>query len=237
MSYSLYILFGVLPSFIWLVYYLKKDLHPESKVMIAKIFFYGMLIALPTVFIEMGFFELTENGILGFKLITDVFLISIFNIFLGVALAEESLKYLVIREKVLQNREFDEPVDAMIYMITAAMGFAAAENILILFSLGPAFVFEDVFTISFFRFIGATFLHALVSGTIGYFLAISFFRKEKRVKLLILGITIATLLHGLYNFSIIKIKGTSAILIPTLILIGLAVFITFAFEKVKNLKK
>jgi RsiW-degrading membrane proteinase PrsW (M82 family) len=42
----------------------------------------------------------------------------------------EIFKYLVVRFKVIKNPAFDEPTDIMLYMIIAALGFAAVENIL-----------------------------------------------------------------------------------------------------------
>lgn len=222
MSYSLYIIFGVLPSIIWLLFYLRKDSHPESNRMILKIFFYGMLVAIPAILIEMGFFELAFPVI--------------FNIFIGVALIEEFLKYLVVKGKVLHDPEFDEPLDAMLYMIIAALGFAAVENILILFSLGPTFLLTETLSTTLFRFLGATFLHALCSGTLGYFLALSFFRTRKRGRLLLLGLLIATFLHGFYNFAIIEIEGYLTFLIPVLILLSLAIFVTFGFKRLKKIK-
>ena len=177
MSYPLYILFGVLPSVIWLLFYLRKDVHPEPKSEVIKIFFWGMLIAIPAVFLEMGIFQ--AFGKLGEFFHWSHFLIAIFNIFIGVALIEEVLKYLVVREGILKNPEFDEPIDLVLYMIIAALGFAALENILILFRLGPAFLFSQALEISALRFLGATFLHALCSGTLGFFLAISFFETRK----------------------------------------------------------
>ena len=230
MTYPLYILFGVVPSIIWLLFYLRKDTHPESNQMILKIFFYGMLAALPAILLEMG--VLAEIKELSIPKNIALFL----NIFIAVALAEEFMKYLVVKGKVLHDPEFDEPVDVMLYMIICALGFAALENILILFSLGPVFLFGETLSITVFRFLGATFLHALSSGTLGYFLALSFLKTKNRGKFLILGLGISSLLHGLYNFSIIKIEGVFSFLVPILILIGLASFLTFGFKKLKKLK-
>ena len=229
-TYPMCIVFGVLPSFIWLLFYLRKDVHPESNRMILKIFFYGMLAAFPAILLEMGFSEaLTRYNV-------SPLLTSILGAFIGVALVEEGLKYLIVKEKVLKNSEFDEPVDTMLYMIIAALGFAALENILIMFSLGPNFLFRDIFVTSSFRFLGATFLHTLCSATVGFFLALSFFEVRYREKLLSLGLLIAVLLHGLYNFSIMELEGKLVFSIPILILIGLAIFVTFGFKKLKKLK-
>jgi len=234
MSYPLYIFFGVLPSLIWLLFYLRRDVHPEPKSEVIKIFFWGMLIAVPAVFLEMGIFQ--EFGKIGEFFHWSHFLIAIFNIFIGVALIEEVLKYLVVREGILKNPEFDEPIDLVLYMIIAALGFAALENILILFRLGPAFLFSQALEISALRFLGATFLHALCSGTLGFFLAISFFETSKRRQFFSLGLGISIVLHGFYNFSILKIEGPFQFLIPIIILVGLAAFLSFGFKKLKKLK-
>lgn len=230
MTYSLYIILGLIPSAVWLLFYLRKDSHPESSSMILKIFFYGMIAAVPVALIEIGFQDLLR----GFEM--SELLYYVVYLFLGVAFFEEFIKFLVVRGKVLTSAALDEPVDVMLYMIIAALGFAAAENILILFSLGPTFLIAETISITAFRFIGATFLHALCSGLVGFFLALSFYQLNKRNWFLALGLVIATLLHGLYNFSIIRNTSGEGFIIPLLILISLAAFVTFAFKQLKKIK-
>ena len=234
LSYPFYIFFGLAPSVIWLLFYLRKDVHPEPNSQIIKIFFYGMLAAIPAVFLEKGIFEITLNP--PFSNLFSPFLIIIFNTLIGVALVEEVLKYLVVKGKVLKSAEFDEPTDALLYMIIAALGFAALENILILIPLGPAFLLGEAFSITAARFLGATFLHALCSGTVGFFLALSFFETKNRMKLLAVGLGIATFLHGLYNFSIMEMEGSLRFLIPIIILISLALFVSLGFKRLKKMK-
>jgi len=229
-TYLLYLIFGVLPSIVWLFFYLRKDVHPESNRMILKIFFYGMAAAIPAILLEMGIAEKIKE----FNF--SPFLFSTLNIFFGVALVEEFLKYLVVRGKVLKSSELDEPIDVMLYMIIAALGFAASENILILFNLGPIFLFGETLSLTVVRFLGATFLHALCSGLLGYFLALSFFETKKQGRFLILGLGITALLHGLYNFSILIIEGSLSFFIPIIILIELAIFLTYGFQRLKKLK-
>jgi len=229
MNYPIYILFGVLPSIIWLLFYLRKDVHPEPKSEVIKTFSFGMLVAFIAVFVERGIFNLTEQTT------SSIFLRMVLNTFLGVALVEEVLKYLVVRETVLTHPEFDEPVDAMLYMIIAALGFAAAENILIFFQL-KAFVFHQTLFVLALRFLGATFLHALSSGTVGFWLGLSFWRgKKEGFKFPALGLSITVVLHGLYNFSIIK--GGLSLLIPGVILLILALFVSAGFKKLKKVKQ
>ena len=245
LNYPLYILFGVLPSLLWLQFYLRRDVRPEPRLMILKVFALGVLSTIPAIFLEIAFFK--EIKVFAFS--SPVFLI--LNVFLGVALVEEAVKFLAVKFGVLDNPEFDEPIDAMIYMIIAALGFAAGENILILLTTGiensvtntflPFFdstFWEVIFKTSLLRFLGATFLHALSSATIGYFIGLSFFDKKKRTRLLFVGLTLAILLHGFYNFSIIKlesIKGDFKLLIPFGLLIISAIFISFGFSHLKKI--
>jgi len=228
LSYTLYIVFGILPSLIWLNFYLRRDVGPEPKLMILKIFCYGMLATIPAIFLETAIFG--EFSKLNFS--SSV--IFILNIFLGVALVEESLKFLAVKFGVLKNPEFDEPVDAMIYMITAALGFAAVENVLILLNLKPL---SEIFGVSLFRFLGATFLHTLSSGICGFFIGLSFFNTKRRWRLVSIGLVLAILLHGFYNFSIMKGEGSLKILIPLLLLLTSAIFVSFGFKKLRKLAK
>ena len=196
---------------------------------------------IPAIFIETFFFDKIQ-----FLNISPSSLF-LLDIFLGVAFVEEFLKFLVIKIKVLNDPEFDEPIDAMIYMIIAALGFAAGENLLILLSVGNQGavtnifssllhdLWSQIFEISLLRFLGATFLHALSSAIIGFFIGLSFFKKEKRRKLIIVGLFLATLLHGLYNFSIITMRDSFKLFVPFLLLTSSAIFISFGFKKLKEI--
>lgn len=227
MSYFLFFIFGLLPSIIWLLFFLRKDVHPEPKRMVLKIFFWGILATLPAIFIERGIFEE----------LAKLNLPQILYIFFGIALVEEVLKYLVVKEKVVSNPEFDEPLDAMLYMIISALGFAALENLLFFFSPEIFLLsFEEILVLVSFRFITATFLHALCSGLVGYFLAQSFFETKNRFKLITTGLGIAIILHGLYNFSIMTMEGPARFLIPIVILTGLAFVISLGFKKLEKMK-
>ena len=116
MNLPLIIFFGLAPSIIWLLFYLRKDAHPESGKMILRIFFWGMVITLIAAFVEIGIEKALDAGKTFANLSeaqSGLFLPSLYSLlygFLGIALVEEFLKYLVVKEKVLNNPEFDEPV-------------------------------------------------------------------------------------------------------------------------------
>ncbi len=249
MTYLLYLL-GFLPSIIWLFFYLRKDAHPESNSMIVRIFFFGILSAFLAIALEMVFHKASEfldkrqvlNSLFAFFLnrsLTEksqVIINTLLIIFLGGALIEEYCKYLVVRLGVFRNRELDEPPDILLYMIISGLGFAALENILVLGNIHPTLTAVEAFRVMGWRFISATFLHALCSGVIGYFLALSFLNIRKRRKYFLIGLGIAVALHGIYNWSIIVIETPAKIILPLVILIALSCFVSFSFKKLKRLK-
>ena len=201
-------------------------MHPEPKSAIIKVFLYGAAISLPAIAIEKSVFWGGE------RLSMSLFATYLFDTFLGVALTEEFLKFLAVDIGISKSREFDEPVDAMIYMITAAMGFAAAENILIVFQIKPL---AEIFEVSLFRFLGATFLHALASGICGIFIGLSFYKRRGKWKMVSIGLFFAVLLHGFYDFYIMKGEGGLNILVPLLLLLVSAVLVSMGFKRLKKI--
>jgi RsiW-degrading membrane proteinase PrsW (M82 family) len=227
MSYPLSLIIALLPSLIWLLFFLRRDVHPEPKKMVLKIFSWGALITLPAIFIERGVFELFE--IFGLP--------RVLYIFFGIAGVEEILKYLIVKEKVLSDPEFDEPLDSFLYMVISALGFAALENILFFFSPEIFLLsFEEVLVLASFRFITATFLHALCSGLVGFFIALSCLDMRNQTRLVMSGLGIAIILHGLYDFSIMMTEGPAKFLIPVIIIISLAITISLGLRTLMKMK-
>lgn len=234
LPFSIYIFFGILPSLAWLFYYLRKDLHPESKKMIIKVFLWGSIATIPVIFIE----KWLTSGLKALQL-SNVFS-SIIYWFLIIALTEEIFKYLAVRFFAQNSAEFDEPVDAMIYMVVSALGFAAVENIFYIISAAIHLSFNDAIfssvSITIARFLGATFLHTLCSAIIGYFLAQSICYPKNRLRLLIIGFLVAVGLHGTFNFSIMNLEGNAKYFAMLAILIILTSIVMPSFEKLKKLK-
>ncbi len=229
MKYLLYFI-GFVPSILWLLFYLRKDAHPESNKMVLKVFLLGMVSGLFAIVFEKGF-QKTQNIFLASLAYT-----SAFSIFIGGAFIEEIVKYASAKFGTYRNAELDEPVDFILYMIISALGFAALENILVLTNYHPILNSTKVLELMLWRFASATFLHALCSGIFGYFLALSFFYGKKRKLYFLYGLTSCTILHGLYNFSIIRVEGLNKFIVPLIILGGATIFLSFGFKKLKKIK-
>ena len=231
-NYPLLLIFALAPSLIWLAFYLRKDAHPEPNRMILTVFLAGMLVTILAFSIE----NFLEGFFSSFSLPAPVFLGLYF--FLGIALVEEFLKYLVVRISAFSSSALDEPLDVMLYMVISALGFSAMENIFLLFKLIQLYPISGVFLVNAVRFVEAILLHALVSGLFGYFLAISYLREKHAWLLFFGGLASATLLHGLFNFYIFTRgdQGLFSLLLPVIPLLGLALFISFAFRRLRNMK-
>ncbi|HEB01503.1 MAG TPA: PrsW family intramembrane metalloprotease [Candidatus Portnoybacteria bacterium] len=228
MKYVFYILLGLLPGLIWLFYYLGKDRkHPEPKRMILKTFVWGMLAAPVAVVLELAL-----SWLLGLPDFSN-FLKLLLSIFLISALVEECLKYSVVRFFIIKSSEFDEPIDAMIYCIVAALGFATVENIMVVLTVSASQVY-NLYSVMALRFIGATFLHALSSGLVGYYLGLVIFDRTKSKKLIIKGLILAIVFHGLYNYFVLTPGPFS--LLYLIILIGtMAFLVSLGFRNLKRL--
>ena len=229
MNYPLFLFFGLAPSILWLLFYLRKDSHPEPRRLLGKIFLWGMLFTIPAIAIELSLRQLIFN--LPFQYTLQLVL----YFFFGVALVEEWLKYIVLRAFVFYKPQLNEAVDVMIYMIVSALGFAALENIFLLSGLGPFSPVSNIVALSAVRLVGATLLHALASGLFGYFLARAMLEPQKGFMYFTVGLLASTSLHALFNFAILELEGTARILLPLALLAGLAVIVSFFFEKLKRL--
>lgn len=240
MLYLFYIFLGFLPSLIWLGFYLRKDRHPEPNSMVIRIFIWGMLLAPIAIILELCLIWLCQPSLDPMTILSrgarDSFLKIILMAALIPALVEEYLKYSVVKFKVLKSPEFDEPIDAMLYCIIAALGFAAVENLLILFSSPLMPLGQALSTISL-RFLGATFVHALASGLLGYYLALGLLNSEQRKKFIFIGLTLAIIFHACYNYLVATATeiNQAAILPIIILLILMAVIVSNNFRKLKKI--
>ena len=224
-----YLLLAFLPPVFWLLFYLREDRHPEPKRLLLAAFIGGMASA--------GFAVVLELLVLGQNSSLQMDLGLTWNIlmaFLIIAFIEEYIKYLPVKLLIEKRSDFNEPIDAMIYMMTSALGFAALENALFLLPILHQSIFLGL-EVTTSRFLGANLLHALSSGIVGFFLARAWFHPHRR-HFVALGIILATLLHTLFNTLILIKDGIAQgawYLIFLLVVMAMMVFIDFARLKKK----
>jgi len=222
---------GILPIVLWLVFFLWQDiLKPEPLKWLMILFGLGILIT-PLVWYGEGLYLKLLRVDLNVSL-------SVFNIILvygGIAIIEELTKFFSAYFILKKNKHFDEAIDAMIYLIVLALGFGLVENILAASQeIVEGGILLPVLQTMSLRFVGANLLHALSSGIIGFFWALSLLKKKKSY--LYWGLILGIVLHFFFNLVIIRFGGTAVFLISLglfLVTIGLL----WAFDLLKKIKK
>lgn len=182
---------GLFPALAWLWFWRREDsAHPEPRMLIALAFFAGMMTVLIVIPIQKG---------------VAPFLASSTVIFTVWSAIEEMCKYIAARVTVLRGRDYDEPIDAVIYMVAVALGFSALENGLFLFSPLAGDTPLQIVQTGDLRFVGATLLHVLSSSVIGMALALSFYATPRaREYAAAFGIILAIVLHSAFNYLILN---------------------------------
>ena len=128
-----------------------------------------------------------------------------------------------------------EPIDWPIFMITAALGFAAMENAL--FLLKP--ITLDQTTVGLLtgqmRFLGATLLHSVVSAVVGVGMGLSLHLAPwlKKTYFLI-AMALAIGLHSAFNFFIIRNDGDDFLKVFGFLWV-ITIMVMLIFEKLRRM--
>ena len=217
---------GVLPALLWLSFWLLEDrCEPEPKRYIFFCFVAGMVAVALVLPVEQ--FAQTFALAWGYAPTGPLVL------FLW-ALSEEVFKFGAAYIVALRSKVFDEPLDAVIYLVTAALGFSAAENMLFLLKpLSDGNVLQTIIT-GDLRFIGAMLLHTLASATIGLMLAFAFYQSARVRRLAALGgVILAVMLHTSFNFFILGSGSGATFWIFLCIWLGI-IGVLLMLERVKR---
>jgi RsiW-degrading membrane proteinase PrsW (M82 family) len=219
----LYSIGGIVTAIIWLAFWLREDSkRPEPRGLILKIFIFGMFSVVLVLPFQLAVRSLVPTlGALSFFLW---------------AIIEEFFKFLAAYYGGFRSKENNEPLDPVIYMITAALGFVALENTM--FILNPLLerdILGGVITGNL-RFIGTSLLHTAASGAIGISLAISYFKPRKiRYVWGMLGFALAVAIHTIFNLFIMSGNTLSNPIAFVGVWIAVAIMLLF-FEKIKTIR-
>ncbi|MBP9749377.1 MAG: PrsW family intramembrane metalloprotease [Candidatus Pacebacteria bacterium] len=244
---------GLLPALIWLWFFLKEDSkRPEPKWIIVAAFLSGMFAVILALPLEMlgkciatgtwpttpfWYAHTTLSGTTPapfgvFSYCAEI--VGVTPIFLWAA-TEELLKYAVALAVILWRRAVDEPIDAMVYLITVALGFAAFETALFLLEpLGRGDITNGILTGNL-RFMGAALIHTLASAVVGFAIALTFYRSYIiQCFALCTGLILASVLHALFNHHIIVGGGERNAIVFFAVWLGV-ICLFLMFEKAKKI--
>jgi RsiW-degrading membrane proteinase PrsW (M82 family) len=203
------IILAIFPN-IFLAYFIyKKDLYEtEPRKLLMYSFFFGAIAVIPILGLELLFTESFFSNLLLYS-------------FLGIALIEEGVKFLIVRFYIYNKSDFNEPFDGIVYTVMIGLGFSTVENIM--------YVINNGVEVAALRMYTAVPMHAACGVLMGYFIGLS---KEYKIKDIVnqaeksdilinaksiknkiskfknkssviyssIGLFIAVLLHGTYNY-------------------------------------
>ena len=209
--YYLFIL-AIAPVIFLLSYVKKKDPNPEPKNLLKKIFILGCISVIPAIALEMA----CKALFIGEKEIE-----SFSDVFFGVALIEEFVKWIIVYVICFKNKHFDETYDAIVYAAYSALAFACIENI------GYVLLDEDGagLFVGILRAFTAVPGHLFDGVIMGYYFAKARSAKAQNKSvfgLLFCSLLMPSIIHGIYDY-LLGFGEVLPFLIWIVFFIGLAI--------------
>ena len=200
MEYLVLLLPVALPVVFWAAYHLHVDRHlPEPPGHLALAFALGV----GSAFLSLAMYR----GIGLFGLRYDAFALaesSLPGLFayavLAIGLLEESAKLIPFLLVVVRFREFDEPIDGIVYASFIALGFSAVENLRLLQYLGTREAFA-------WGFAGPV-VHMVFASVWGYYVGRAWLRRQALARTVLASLAAAAFIHGVYDFVVIGLPMT-----------------------------
>jgi len=186
-----------IPAAFWLGFFYLMDRHePEPKQLVVGVCVLGALVAAPLAdfvhSVAVPQIALEQPGLSAFSV--DRILYAV----LVAGLAQEMCKYAVVRYTVYMSREFDEPMDGIVYMMACGTGFAVWVNFHRLSGQG-----HQVFlSTGAAQAVVTTLAHASFAGALGYVMGRAKFSRRSaplRGALLMAGLLGAAVLNGQFH--------------------------------------
>jgi RsiW-degrading membrane proteinase PrsW (M82 family) len=173
-------------------------------------FFLGMLMyrALGVVGLRFDAFELARSNLPG------LFLFAV----LGIGVIEELAKLIPFVLVVLQFREFNEPIDGIIYASFIALGFSAVENVFYLDFLTPGAAYARGFA--------GPVVHIVFASIWGYYVGRARLRRRAVAVTAIAWLAFTAFLHGIYDFAVIGLPRPG-MAVATILIAGLWIWRLF----------
>ncbi len=214
---------GTIPSFIWLHYWMSEDdIKPEPLGLVALTFVAGMLAVVAVLPIQQFFLhQFSDNT----------------TLIVVWAASEEVMKYLACALIAFRTSQISEPIDFPIYLMTAALGFAALENTFFLIKPFAGQATTVALLTTNLRFLGSTLLHSVCTGFIGLMMGLSFYQSRSvRFGSLVIGFGLAIGLHSIFNFFIMQHDGENFLQVFAFLWV-VSIISILVFEKVRRMSQ
>src|SRR5580693_7912424 len=190
-------LMATVPAVLWLGFFYLMDRHePEPKQLVAGVCVLGALVAAPLAdFVQ---FQLVPPLALPVHGMSPLALDRVIEAVLVIGLSQEVCKYAAVRYSIYMSREFDEPMDGIVYMMACGTGFAVWVNYHRLSGQGHHVILSKEAA----QAVVTTLAHASFAGFLGYVMGRAKFSQRTpllRGTLLMGGLLGAAALNGVFT--------------------------------------
>ena len=200
MDYVILFLPVVLPVLFWVGYHLYVDRHlpePASHLLLAFIlgvgsFYLGkfMYRALDLVNLRYDAYALAESSLVGLLAYSV----------LAIGIIEELAKMIPFLLVILRFKEFNEPIDGIIYGSFIALGFAAVENIYYLQFLTGIEAYARGFA--------GPVVHIVFASIWSYYIGRAYILEKSMLSPILASLAATAVLHGIYDFIVIGLPAS-----------------------------
>lgn len=199
-GHLLVVLIGLAPGLFWLWFFYRRDLEPEPIRLVAASFLVGALVSLPAIWLQVN----AATVIRSVYPVVSRQTLHVIELIVIAPISEEILKFLATLLILRCVKEFDEPMDGIIYGVSVALGFAALENIGYLNKAYQANL-GALTAAAIIRAVISVPAHALYACLWGYALGYARFAKEGSVSPLypLAGLGLAIITHSIFNIAAI----------------------------------
>lgn len=186
-----------IPALFWLGFFYLMDRHePEPKQLVAGVCVLGALVAAPLAAFVQG--QAVPEVALAKHALDPLALDRVLYAVLIAGLAQETCKYAVVRYTIYMSREFDEPMDGIVYMMACGTGFAVWLNYHRFSGQGHQLNLSNAAAQS----VVTTLAHASFAGVLGYVMGRAKFSRRPaplRALFVMLGLLTAAGLNGSFR--------------------------------------
>ena len=186
-------LIAILPTLALLLFFVYSDKFKEPKKTVLSTFILGIFIIAP-----LEVFHYGTEMILGGPIEYNAF----FKAFFKASFLEELFKFCVLFFFCTKFTEFNEPMDGIVYGITASLGFAFWENLQYIYM--PDREITESLQVAWMRAFTAVPSHAFDGVIMGFFIGRHYFRDYKSNINLVWALLIPVTLHGFYDWVLME---------------------------------
>ena len=215
MHFLVHLLPVILPVLFWAAYHYYKDRHlpePVNRLLPAFCLGVGSAYLATLMYTALGLVNLRYDA----YLLAETNLPGLFAYaILAIGLIEELAKMIPFLLIVMHFKEFNEPIDGIIYASFIAIGFAAVENIQYLQSI--------THTEAWARGFAGPVVHIVFASIWGYYIGREYLCGRPLARTIVATLAFTAILHGLYDVVAIALP-TPALPIAALLIAGIWVW-------------